>query len=73
MACTKRTKEARKTEETGKTEESNKKTAEKGERVGRRAQTTSYRKSKELGRATGDSPKLVSYMTRHPQHRPRIL
>ncbi|KAK9085898.1 hypothetical protein Sjap_026309 [Stephania japonica] len=52
MTCTKRTKEARKAEE------GNKKTAEKGERIGRRAQTTSYRKSKELGGAKRDSPKV---------------
>ncbi|KAK9109833.1 hypothetical protein Sjap_017893 [Stephania japonica] len=55
MARTKRTKEDRKSEEARKTEKGNKKTAKKGERIGRRAQTTSYRKSKELGRVMGDS------------------
>ncbi|KAK9138083.1 hypothetical protein Sjap_008677 [Stephania japonica] len=48
----------KKTEEPKKTKEGNKKTVVKGERVGRRVQTAFYRKSKELGRAMGDSPKV---------------
>ncbi|KAK9146376.1 hypothetical protein Sjap_006279 [Stephania japonica] len=47
-----RTKEARKTEE------GNKKIVDKGEHVGMKAKTTSYKKSKELERATGDSSKV---------------
>ncbi|KAK9130604.1 hypothetical protein Sjap_011091 [Stephania japonica] len=45
----------KKTEEPKKTKEDNKKTADKGERIGSRAQIGSYRKSKKLGRAMGDS------------------
>ncbi|KAK9116292.1 hypothetical protein Sjap_015239 [Stephania japonica] len=55
MARMKRTEDVRKAEEARKTEEVNKKTVEKVERVGRRAQIASYRKSKELGRSKGDS------------------
>ncbi|KAK9155673.1 hypothetical protein Sjap_003153 [Stephania japonica] len=61
----------KKTEEPKKTKEGNKKTADKGERVGGRAQTVSYRKSKELGRAMGIVQRLVSNLTRHSQHKPR--
>ncbi|KAK9091307.1 hypothetical protein Sjap_024484 [Stephania japonica] len=53
IARAKRTEEARKTKEARKTEEDNKKIAEKGESVGRRAQTASYKKSKDLGGACG--------------------
>ncbi|KAK9157254.1 hypothetical protein Scep_003828 [Stephania cephalantha] len=49
MARTQRTEEAKNNEEV------KKKTVENGERVGRRAQTAFYRKSKELGRDKGDS------------------
>ncbi|KAK9116575.1 hypothetical protein Sjap_015522 [Stephania japonica] len=55
MARTNRIEDVRKAEKARKIEEVNKKTSEKGKRVGRRAQTASYRKSKELGRAEGDS------------------
>ncbi|KAK9154860.1 hypothetical protein Sjap_002340 [Stephania japonica] len=55
MAYTKRTEDVRKVEKARKTEEVNKKTVETGKRISRRAQTTSYRKSKELGRGKGES------------------
>ncbi|KAK9145780.1 hypothetical protein Sjap_005683 [Stephania japonica] len=55
MARTKRTEDVKKAKEARKNEEVNKKTAENGKRVGRRAQTASYKKSKELGRTKGDS------------------
>ncbi|KAK9108932.1 hypothetical protein Sjap_016992 [Stephania japonica] len=52
MARTKRTEDVRKVEEAKKIEEVNKKTAEAGKLVGRRAQTASYKKSKEMGKGS---------------------
>ncbi|KAK9110080.1 hypothetical protein Sjap_018140 [Stephania japonica] len=67
MVCTKRTEDVRKAGKARKTKEVNKKTTGKGKRVGKRAQTASYKKLKELGRVR----EIASYTTRHMQHMPQ--